>query len=463
MTTIFSIDANPKKIIRPHPPQRNDHGRYRRHPSSASRRPAGRWTRMTTIWRTMRRRVHRVTHPRDSPQRLTVCLMDDSRRRAGRRRRRRRRRRKSPRRKSPEQSDPPRIGLSKFFPDGHYPEGEIQHYKDDNAWRITSEEKRYNEKTANEDPDTTYENIRKGSEIHRLVRKHARKTIRPGMTMTEICEEIEAGTRALAEADGLDGGVGFPTGVNLNNCAAHFSPNAGDTTVLKMGDVLKVDIGVHIKGRICDSAFTLSWDPNYDNLIAAVKAATDTGIREAGIDVRLGELGGLIQETMESYEVEIGGKLGRVVKPIENLSGHTITPYQIHGGSSGKSVPLVKTADQTKMEEGDYFAIETFGSTGRGRIVENGECSHYARLYDAPNVPLRPINKNFGTLPFCRRYLDRLGESKYLLALNHLVAQGIVSDYPPLYDQIGSKTAQFEHTILLRPTCKEVVSRGDDY
>lgn len=23
------------------------------------------------------------------------------------------------------------------------------------------------------------------------------------------------------------------------------------------------------------------------------------------------------------------------------------------------------------MEEGDYFAIETFGSTGRGRIVES--------------------------------------------------------------------------------------------
>jgi len=186
---------------------------------------------------------------------------------------------KKPKKKKPEQSDPPRIGLSKFFPDGVYPEGEIQHYKDDNTWRITSEEKRYTEKLLQEDPETTYQNIRKGAEVHRLVRKHARKSIRVGMTMTEICENIEAGTRALAEGDGLDAGVGFPTGVNLNNCAAHFSPNAGDNTVLQMGDVLKVDIGVHIKGRILDSAFTLSWDPNYDNLIEAVKAATNTGIR----------------------------------------------------------------------------------------------------------------------------------------------------------------------------------------
>ncbi|GLB35807.1 putative cotranslationally removes the N-terminal methionine from nascent proteins [Lyophyllum shimeji] len=375
---------------------------------------------------------------------------------------------KKPKKKKPEQTEPPRVGLSKLFPDGIYPEGEIQPYKDDNTWRTTSEEKRYNERMAMEDPETTYQSIRRAAEVHRQVRQYARKTIRPGMTMMEIAENIEAGTRALVEENGLEAGVGFPTGVSLNNCAAHYTPNAGDTTVLQQGDVLKVDIGVHVKGRIADSAFTLTFDHAYDKLLEAVKAATDTGIREAGIDVRLGELGGLIQETMESYEVEIGGKV-YPVKPIENLSGHSINPYQIHGG---KSVLLVKNDDQTKMEEGEYFAIETFGSTGRGRIVESGECSHYARRVDAPRVPLRlqsaksllkSINKNFGTLPFCRRYLDRVGESKYLLALNHLVAQGIVQDYPPLCDQRGSMTAQFEHTILLRPTVKEVVTRGEDY
>lgn len=93
---------------------------------------------------------------------------------------------------------------------------------------------------------------------------------------------------------------------------------------------------------------------------------------------------------------------------------------------------------------------------------------------------LKTINQNFGTLPFCRRYLERLpNKTPYLLAagcfvvvktdcssvsqLNSLVKEGIVQNYPPLCDQRGSMTAQFEHTILLRPTVKEVVSRGDDY
>jgi len=375
---------------------------------------------------------------------------------------------KKPKKKKIQQSEPPRVGLSKLFPDGKYPEGEIQEYKNDNSWRTTSEEKRYLEKIALEDPEETYNNIRRAAEVHRQVRRYARQNIKPGMSMTDIANLIEDGTRALVEENGLESGVGFPTGLSLNNCAAHYTPNAGDTVVLQQGDVLKVDIGVHVKGRICDSAFTLNFEPTYDKLLEAVKAATDTGVREAGIDVRLGELAGYIQETMESYEVEVNGKV-YPIKPIENLSGHSINKYQIHGG---KSVLLVKNDDSTKMEEGEYFAIETFGSTGRGRIVENGECSHYARIVDAPHVPLRltsaksllkTINNNFGTLPFCRRYLDRIGETKYLLALNHLVNQRIVQDYPPLCDQRGSMTAQFEHTILLRPTVKEVVSRGDDY
>ncbi|KAI6135512.1 methionine aminopeptidase 2-like protein [Pisolithus croceorrhizus] len=375
---------------------------------------------------------------------------------------------KKPKKKRVEQSDPPGVGLSKIFTDGVYPEGEVQPYKNDNAWRTTSEEKRYLEKMALEDPEVTYQNIRRAAEVHRQVRRYARKYIRPGQSLTEIAEYIENGTRALVEENGLECGVGFPTGLSLNNCAAHFTPNAGDTTILQSGDILKVDFGVHVKGRILDSAFTLTWEPTYDKLVEAVKAATDTGVREAGVDVRLGELAGYIQETMESYEVEVKGKV-LPVKPIENLSGHSIGVYQIHGG---KSVLLVKNEDPTKMEEGDYFAIETFGSTGRGRVVDSGDCSHFAKIIDAPRVPirltsakslLRTITTNFGTLPFCRRYLDRIGESKYLLALNHLVQQGIVQDYPPLCDAIGSMTAQFEHTILLRPTVKEVVSRGDDY
>lgn len=76
---------------------------------------------------------------------------------------------------------------------------------------------------------------------------------------------------------------------------------------------------------------------------------------------------------------------------------------------------------------------------------------------------LNTISKNFGTLAFCRRWLDRLGETKYIMALKDLCDKDIVNAYPPLCDVKGCYTAQWEHTLVLRPTCKEVVSRGEDY
>lgn len=286
--------------------------------------------------------------------------------------------------------------------------------------------------------------------------------------MIDICERIEDCTRRLIQENGLQAGIGFPTGCSLNHVAAHYTPNKGDTTVLGKDDVMKIDFGTHVHGRIIDCAFTWTANPKYDKLKEAVKDATNTGIRTAGIDVRMCDVGAAIQEVMESYEVELDGKVYQV-KSVRNLNGHSINPYQIHGG---KSVPIVKGGDSTKMEEGEFFAIETFGSTGKGFVLEDMECSHYMKNVDAPHVNLRlpsargllnTITKTFDTLPFCRRWLDRAGETKYLMALKTLVDNHIVAACPPLVDVKGSYVAQYEHTFLLRPTCKEVLSRGDDF
>ncbi|KAJ3671774.1 hypothetical protein LUZ60_007853 [Juncus effusus] len=365
---------------------------------------------------------------------------------------------------SGQQTDPPSIPIDELFPSGEFPEGEIQHYKDDNLWRETSEEKRELERLQK----PIYNSIRRAAEVHRQVRKYMRSIIKPGMLMIDLCETLENMVRKLIKENGLQAGIAFPTGCSLNWVAAHWTPNSGDKTVLQYDDVMKLDFGTHIDGHIVDCAFTVAFNPMFNPLLEASKEATNTGIKEAGIDVRLCDVGSAIQEVMESYEVEINGKVFQV-KSLRNLNGHSIEPYQIH---AGKSVPIVKGGEQTKMEEGEFYAIETFGSTGKGFVREDLECSIYMKDFEAGHIPLRlqkaktllnTINKNFSTLAFCRRYLDRIGETKYLMALKNLCDAGIVQPCPPLCDVKGSYVSQFEHTILLRPTCKEVISRGDDY
>lgn len=74
--------------------------------------------------------------------------------------------------------------------------------------------------------------------------------------------------------------------------------------------------------------------------------------------------------------------------------------------------------------------------------------------FEAGHVPLRlprakqllaTINKNFSTLAFCRRYLDRLGETKYLMALKNLCDAGIVQ---VIWCQMWTKHCSFVRLIL---------------
>lgn len=383
--------------------------------------------------------------------------------------------------KATKQTDPPTIAIRDLPPynDGKtkFPVGQIMDHPNDRdgrtaKWRVEDEEKRRLDADLEEE---MWDDFRQGAEVHRITRQKFHEWCKPGMSMIDIVERIEASNRALVgEKMGLLGeleaGLAFPTGCSLNHCAAHYTPNAGDNTVLQYDDVLKIDYGIHVNGRIIDCAFTKTFNPKYDNLKAAVSDATNTGIKNAGIDACLGDIGAAIQEAMESYEIELDGKT-YPIKCIRNLNGHSIGQYVIH---AGKTVPIVKGHSQTRLEEGEVIAIETFGSTGKGVVHDDGECSHYMIEKDLiGNYPaLRTqkarqlaglLKRNFGTLAWCRRWVDRLGETRYLGALKQLVDCGWVCDYPPLSDIKGCYTAQLEHTILLRPTCKEVVSRGDDY
>ena len=57
---------------------------------------------------------------------------------------------------------------------------------------------------------------------------------------------------------------------------------------------MKIDFGTQVNGQIIDCAFTVAFNPVFDNLLLAVKEATNEGIKQAGIDVRLCDIGSAI-------------------------------------------------------------------------------------------------------------------------------------------------------------------------
>ena len=315
---------------------------------------------------------------------------------------------------------------------------------------------------------STLESLELAGKIHQDVRKIIQPQIVPNMSLNKLAQLIESTTRKLTNNVGINYGIGFPTGLSLNDYAAHYSPshvNIGTNDLkFKPSDTLKIDFGVEVNGWIVDSAFTVTFDPKHEILLKAMKEATYTGVKNAAVDVDINDWAKDIKEVITSYEVD-----GKPITPIARLGGHNILHKKIHGGVFLPSVP--KSYINNKFKPGVY-AIETFGTTGEGKIYSDGNNSLYAlknqdiKINSSKlNKLVKKINKQFSTLPFSSRYLKYpIFKKKYKKSdLDKLVEINVISAYPPLYDSSGGYSAQYEHTIYLDDNLKKVVSKGEDY
>ena len=73
------------------------------------------------------------------------------------------------------------------------------------------------------------------------------------------------------------------------------------------------------------------------------------------------------------------------------------------------------------------------------------------------------IHNKFSTLAFCPRWLEHYNFKRYSYYLKNLVKNKVIENYPPLGDIKKSYVSQFEHTLILKPSGKEILSFGEDY
>ncbi|EAY19162.1 Clan MG, family M24, aminopeptidase P-like metallopeptidase [Trichomonas vaginalis G3] len=350
----------------------------------------------------------------------------------------------------------------KLHPDGNFGERCIQKYSDEMLAKVTvdtsAEERLAELKEA-------LPSFREAGIIHQSVCEWAMRSeiIKPGVNLNDMCARIEEGVRRMVEFNPPVRGLAFPCGCSINNCAAHYSPLPGDTRVLQKDDVMKIDFGVAINGYIIDSAFTACFDPRFDPLIEASKQATETAVKMAGPEARISEIAAQIEEVITSYSIELNGKT-IPLKPVYNLTGHQLGKYIIH---CGKSIPLTNRSHTTdKMLPGEVYACETFATTGKGIVFDDGITSHFMTVKQPPTPKsgseqklLTLLQDNFKTMAFCQRFIERAGDRTYSLTLNELIKNKIVKPYPPLSDVEGSYVSQHEHTYALFEDHKEVFSK----
>jgi len=320
--------------------------------------------------------------------------------------------------------------------------------------------------------------LRRAAECHKTVRRDIQSFIKPGVKLLDICNRIESNIVKIFGRNDLKAGIAFPTGVSLNSVICHDTANPGDNRVIGQNDICKVDFGTHVNGMIIDSAFSVAFNPEYKDLLEASREATMTGIKMSGPDAYIYDISKAIKEVIESHEVTINGKTYSV-KPISDIGGHNIQQYVIHAGKLILCAPYEsKEYKEQRMEIGEQYAIETFASTGTGKMFKSKsrQSNHYMlnKDNDTPyRGKLKTINsvcgwikKNRSTLAFCPRWLENEKMKGVTLSLNELSRKcnpPVVTEYPPLEDIEGSLVSHYEHTIYIHEYGTEILSRGDDY
>jgi methionyl aminopeptidase len=287
---------------------------------------------------------------------------------------------------------------------------------------------------------------REAGKIAARCREWARGAVRPGVTLRSVLETIEDMIRAGG------GQPAFPAQTSRNEVAAHYCSPPEDTTVYAEGDVVKVDLGVHVDGWIADTACTIDLSPDgrWKSLVQASADALAAAIATVGDGVAVGDVGAAVERTITRAGFE----------PVRNLTGHGLDRWKVH---VAPQVPNYAERGAGRFRVGSVVAIEPFASTGKGFIHEAGKAEVFMLVRPPRNT--KGVDKDvlkaimaWRGLPIARRYFTEFERAVVDDTLTKLARQGSLVRYPPLVEQPGTMVAQTEHTLYLGPDGVEIIT-----
>ena len=290
----------------------------------------------------------------------------------------------------------------------------------------------------------------KAGKIAGEVRENVRQKDWIGSTLAEICEYVES------EIIKRGAKCAFPVNTSLNEVAAHYTAEPNDPKIVSDSDLVKIDLGAQINGHIADTAVTVNYDPQYDSLVQAAENALQAAMSMIKVGIKSKDVGRKIQNTI----MDMG------LKPIANLSGHSLDQYTIH---AGKTVPNMWTIGSFSFSENEAFACEPFVTTKNALgFVRNGKIKNIFALAsrkrtkdDEADKLLEYIWNNFNMLPFALRWIVKEWEEKEARRLlDFLVKKKAVKAYAILVEANGKTVAQAEHTFIPTQTGVTVTTIG---
>ncbi len=193
-----------------------------------------------------------------------------------------------------------------------------------------------------------------GGRILAATHRHIHAAIAPGISTGELDAMVEAFIRGQGAVPSFKGLYGFPASacISINDEIVHGIPSP--TRILRAGDIVTVDIGVHHGGFHTDSAWTYAVaaiPPETQRLLDVTERSLHAGIAAATLGNPIGDIGHAVEEVVV--------RAGYTV--VRDLVGHGV-------GTSMHEEPQVpnhgKPKRGPKLQVGMTIAIEPMVNVG---------------------------------------------------------------------------------------------------
>lgn len=308
---------------------------------------------------------------------------------------------------------------------------------------------------------------REASQIAQQVLDGVLSQVAPGKRAVELCSFGDALIEKLVaplyrSKKGLEKGLAFPTCVSVNNCVAHYSPfESEDKVVLKDGDAVKIDLGVHLDGFVAVVAHTVVVGASAEkpvtgaqaDVMAAAHAAAEVAVRMVKAGAKNTEVTEAVKRVAEAFGVT----------PISGALSHQLKRFVI----DGQKCIIMRDEPEAKVEEVEFkpheaYALDLCFSSGEGKPKEAAEErvtvykrsleTSYTLKMKGARALFGEVTRRFSVFPFSLRGLVphvEKGETGARMGVLEPSQHGMLHPYPVMWEKEGVAVAQVKVTALM--------------
>uniref|UniRef100_A0A2I3H9B1 Peptidase M24 domain-containing protein n=1 Tax=Nomascus leucogenys TaxID=61853 RepID=A0A2I3H9B1_NOMLE len=252
-----------------------------------------------------------------------------------------------------------------------------------------------------------------------------------GVLVLSLCEKDDAIIMVLIKKIfkkkiKMKKGIAFPTRISVNNCVCHFSPLKSDQDYsLKEGDLVKIDLGVHVDGFIANVAYTLVVDVAQGTQVTGGKADVIKAIH-------------LCDEAVLCL-VKPGNQNTQVTEAL-NKAAHSLNCIKNH--IQNLTDQQKKDHEKAELAVHEVYAVDVLVSSGEGKDPSKQH-----------GLKMKTSRAFFSEVEKCFDKKAQMGVVKY-------TKHELLQLFNVLYEKEGEFVAQFKCTVLLMPSGLMQITSG---